>query len=277
MVANSQGQRERKDPRIFFKLHNGMPEHPKVIGLSDEAFRALVTLWCWSHRNQTDGKVAPAVAVRVAGATAVAELHASEMLEDVDGTYYLHDYLEHQESKAEIEASRETKRRSGSQGGKAAARNRQVQQPLQHVLQQNGSEVSADKDEDEDEEIRDADAPRADVLDLCSALSEALSHNGVKHTIGKRWHTAARLILDNDGRPFDEVIEVIDYATTDDFWKPNILSMPKLRAKYDTLRLQMQRKPPMSNQGSFYARELARIEAKERGGNIVQLQLGTGS
>ena len=131
--------------------------------------------------------------------------------------------------------------------------------------------------EGEKDHHADSDAPRADVLDLCDALSEALTHNGVKHTIGKRWHTAARLILDADGRPFDEVIEVIDYATTDDFWRPNILSMTKLREKYDTLRLQMQRKPPMSNQGSFYARELARIEAKERGGNVVQLQLGTGS
>ena len=273
MVANSQVSRS-KDRRLFFKLHNGMPEHPKVIGLSDEAFRALVTLWCWSHRNQTDGKVAPAVAVRVAGATAVAELLASGMLEDVDGVYYLHDYLEHQESKAEIEASREAKRRSGAQGGMAAARKRLEQQLLQQeqqqLLQQNGSEVSADKDEDQS-------SARADVRDLCDALSEALTHNGVKHTIGKRWHTAARLILDSDGRPFDEVIEVIDYATTDDFWRPNILSMTKLREKYDTLRLQMQRKPAMSNQGSFYARELARIEAKERGGNVVQLQLGTGS
>lgn len=279
MVANSQGKRSYKDPRIFFKLHNGMPEHPKIISLSDEAFRALVTLWCWSHRNQTDGTVAPAVAVRVAGATAVAELHASEMLEDVDGTYYLHDYLEHQESKAEIKASRETKRRSGAQGGMAAARKRLEQQLLQQEqqqpLQQNGSEVSADKDEDKDE---DQSSARADVRDLCDALSEALTHNGVKHTVGKRWHTAARLILDSDGRPLDEVIEVIDYATTDDFWRPNILSMTKLREKYDTLRLQMRRAPAMSNQGSFYARELARIEAKERaGGNVVQLQLGAGS
>ena len=277
MVANPQASRS-KDQRLFFKLHNGMPEHPKVIGLSDEAFRALVTLWCWSHRNQTDGKVAPAVAVRVAGATAVAELLASGMLEDVDGVYYLHDYLEHQESKAEIEASRETKRRSGAQGGMAAARKRLEQQLLQQeqqqLLQQNGSEVSADKDEDKDE---DQSSARADVRDLCDALSEALTHNGVKHTIGKRWHTAARLILDSDGRPFDEVIDVIDFATAHDFWRAHILSMPKLRAKYDTLRLQMQRAPEMSRQGSFYARELARIEAKERGGNVVQLQLGTGS
>ena len=274
MVANSQASRS-KDQRLFFKLHNGMPEHPKVIALSDEAFRALVTLWCWSHRNQTDGKVAPAVAVRVAGATAVAELLASGMLEDVDGVYYLHDYLEHQESKAEIEASREAKRRSGAQGGMAAARKRLEQQLLQQEqqqpLQQNGSEVSADKDEDKDE---DQSSARADVRDICSALSEALTHNGVKHTIGKRWHTAARLILDADGRPFDEVIEVIDYATTDDFWRPNILSMTKLREKYDTLRLQMQRKLPMSRQDEVLRREWARINAEESGDVLPMRQIG---
>ena len=128
-----------------------------------------------------------------------------------------------------------------------------------------------------DTDHADADAPRDDVRDLCLALSEALTHNGVKHKIGKGWHDSARLILDADSRPFDEVIDVIDFATAHDFWRAHILSMPKLRAKYDTLRLQMQRAPEMSRQGSFYARELARIEAKERGGNVVQLQLGTGS
>lgn len=286
MVANPDAPRGRKDTRLFFKLHNGMPEHPKVIGLSDEAFRALVTLWCWCHRNQTDGRVASAVAVRIAGATAVAELLASGMLEQVDEGYYLHDYLEHQESKAEIESSRAQKRNSGSEGGKAAARKRLEQQALQHSLQQplqqNGSEPVADKDQDQDEErtSANADAPRADVLDLCAILSEALTHNGVKHTVGKGWHTAARLMLDTDGRDFNDVVEVIDFATTDDFWRPNILSMPKLREKYDTLRLQMQRRPQMSRSGSFFQAELARIEQQEREqrrGNVIPLQLGAGA
>ena len=119
-----------------------------------------------------------------------------------------------------------------------------------------------------------SDEPRADVRDLCDALSESLTHNGVRHTVGKAWHTAARLILDKDARPFDEVIEVIDYATTDDFWRPNILSMPKLREKYDTLRLQMQRKPAMSRQDEVLRREWARIHAEEGGDVLPMRQIG---
>lgn len=34
-----------------------MPEHPKIEGLSDKAFRALVELWCYCGRNRTDGIV----------------------------------------------------------------------------------------------------------------------------------------------------------------------------------------------------------------------------
>ena len=34
-----------------------LPEHPKVEGLSDKAFRALITLWCYCGRQRTDGAV----------------------------------------------------------------------------------------------------------------------------------------------------------------------------------------------------------------------------
>ena len=52
---------------------------------------------------------------------------------------------------------------------------------------------------------------------------------------------AARLILDRDKRPEDEVHRVIEWATSDDFWKPNILSAVKLRSRYDQLRLSAER------------------------------------
>jgi len=34
-----------------------LPEHPKVEGLSDKAFRVLIELWCYCGRNRTDGIV----------------------------------------------------------------------------------------------------------------------------------------------------------------------------------------------------------------------------
>jgi len=45
------------DYRLFIKLHNGFPEHPKAVGLTDRAFRNLIELWCYCSRNLTDGLV----------------------------------------------------------------------------------------------------------------------------------------------------------------------------------------------------------------------------
>jgi hypothetical protein len=45
-------------------------------------------------------------------------------------------------------------------------------------------------------------------------------------------------MLDADGRSLAEVKSVMRWSQADDFWRSNVLSMPKFREKYDTLRLQ---------------------------------------
>ncbi len=88
---------------------------------------------------------------------------------------------------------------------------------------------------------RESEPPprRIDVERLLEALVAGLTANDVKPTITDRWRNDLRLILDKDGREMNEAISVIKFATTDKFWKSNILSASKLREKYDTLRLQM--------------------------------------
>lgn len=88
---------------------------------------------------------------------------------------------------------------------------------------------------------RPPDPPRADVESLCSRLLQRIREHGSKGTISKRWRAEARLLLDRDGRPLDEALRLIDWATADAFWKPNILSMPTFRERYDQLRLQASR------------------------------------
>lgn len=88
---------------------------------------------------------------------------------------------------------------------------------------------------------RPSDPPRDDVDKLCSTLLDRLRANEVKATIGKRWRTEARLLLDRDHRPLDEALRLIHWATSDSFWRGNIHSMPTFRAQYDKLRLQAQR------------------------------------
>jgi hypothetical protein len=92
-------------------------------------------------------------------------------------------------------------------------------------------------------EVVVASQPRSDVTRLCDHLADRIAGNGAKRpSIGKGWHDAARLMLDNDGRTEQEIHGAIDWCQTDEFWRSNILSMPKLREKYEQLRLQAQRR-----------------------------------
>lgn len=83
---------------------------------------------------------------------------------------------------------------------------------------------------------------REDVERLCTHLQEAVVSNGSRRPpITKAWRNAARLLLDKDGRTETQVHAAIDWCQQDEFWRGNILSMPKLREKYDQLRLQAMR------------------------------------
>ena len=83
---------------------------------------------------------------------------------------------------------------------------------------------------------------RVDVDRICRHLADRIEQNGSKRpTITVRWRESARLLLDRDQRSVEQVIRAIDWCQADEFWRANILSMPKLREKYDQLRLAAQR------------------------------------
>jgi hypothetical protein len=85
-------------------------------------------------------------------------------------------------------------------------------------------------------------APRADVDALCTHLADRIEANGSKRpTIGQRWRDAARRLIDIDGRTEQQIHAAIDWCQGDEFWRSNILSMPKLREKYEQMRLQASR------------------------------------
>lgn len=91
----------------------------------------------------------------------------------------------------------------------------------------------------------DADAPREDVKRICLHLAAWIERNGSKaprDPLSKRWTEAARLLIDVDGRTVEQIERAIDWCQQDDFWRSNILSMPKLRERYDQIRLAAQRK-----------------------------------
>lgn len=107
---------------------------------------------------------------------------------------------------------------------------------------------------------------RPDVERLCYHLADRIEANGSKRPeITKRWRSAARLMLDRDGRTEQQITAAIDWCQGNEFWRANILSMPKLREKYDQLRLQATR----ANGGGHKSTTAERVnEAREAGRRV---------
>lgn len=94
-------------------------------------------------------------------------------------------------------------------------------------------------------------ARRSDVESICTHLADRIEANGSKRpAVTRRWRDAARLLLDLDGRTEAQVHTAIDWCQADEFWRSNVLSMPKLRAKYDQLRLAAARGQPNGHRPS---------------------------
>ena len=63
-----------------------------------------------------------------------------------------------------------------------------------------------------------------------------------------KWLDAMDKIERLNGYTVDQIKAVIEWSQQDEFWKSNILSVPKLREKIDTLIMQMQRaRKPVTN------------------------------
>lgn len=117
------------------KLDDSFPDHPKIMGLSDAAFRLYVTGLCYANRQLTDGlvpKAWPAIKRK-----ALSELLAAGLWEDAHSFYGIHDFLIYNKPRSEVMAQREAKTAAGAKG--AASRwhrdgNAPVPDPSRPVL-----------------------------------------------------------------------------------------------------------------------------------------------
>lgn len=107
--------------RLYIKLHNGFPEHPKTGDLSDRAFRNLVELWCYCSRNLTDGIVTKTQSKKILTPKSLRELLDAGYVIEHENVYEMHDYLNHQMSAQEVSDLREHRKAAGKLGGKAKA------------------------------------------------------------------------------------------------------------------------------------------------------------
>lgn len=113
-----------KDRRLYGRFTLDFADSPKIAPLSDAAFRALVEMTLHSRRMLDDGFLDARIVDRKWKPRAIKELLNNDVtnpsLSVVDGGYRIHDFEEHQQTRADIEK----KRSAGSKGGQASAQSR---------------------------------------------------------------------------------------------------------------------------------------------------------
>lgn len=95
----------------WVRVDDNFPDHPKVDGLSDLAFRLHVAALCYCNRLLTDGDIPKGKEKRLTPKTnvssAVDELLEAGLWHDEGDRWRIHDYLDFQPDKAKVTAERE--------------------------------------------------------------------------------------------------------------------------------------------------------------------------
>lgn len=136
-----------KDKRTFITVAVDMPDHPKFASLSKAQKFLIIEAWCHCRKYTTDGFIDLATwrkmdtkrnreAVEATGILVPISDGLRTDCEPIPEKFREHDsktfsesgvlfldFLEHQQSRAEIETAREAKKVAGSKGGKARAAN----------------------------------------------------------------------------------------------------------------------------------------------------------
>jgi hypothetical protein len=97
----------------YARLDNNAPWGPKVQALSDAEFRAWVTSLCYSDQFLTDGHIPDAALRVITPSPRVRQSLVAKGMWHANGDgIHIHDYLQHQRSRAEVEAAQGKARRA---------------------------------------------------------------------------------------------------------------------------------------------------------------------
>jgi hypothetical protein len=250
----------------WFKIDDGFWSHPKILGLSSDAIALWVRAGAWASGQLTDGAVPGyAIAMFQASPETVHELVECDLWTVTSAGYQFHDWAQYQRSRAEVMAERNANKERQKRHRDEQKRRRAEEAAGGTAGTTNGGSDAVDHGEsngvtDGDDNARrytppdptrpdqvstDVDtSPEASKLAsettmLCNLLADLIAANGSKRpTIGKAWHTAARLMLTADGRDVDKAANLIRWSQQHRFWQSKVMSMPTFRADYDKMRLQ---------------------------------------
>lgn len=131
-------------------IEHNLYESPKLVGVSDKAFRAYIEAILYSGKHLTDGFLDERIVSRMWGLEAAEELATNDPTNPswsrVDGGWKIYGFCERQNTKADVDAMRERK----SVAGKASAAKRQqeanrkateIQQAVEQKLNTGSTEV----------------------------------------------------------------------------------------------------------------------------------------
>ena len=121
--------------------------------------------------------------------------------------------------------------------------NEQSKEKESKVNESNIVEDAADKNtfNDDSVEIRLSKYLYSKILEIKA---------NVKEPDYQKWATHIDLLIRTDKESPNTIKNVIDYATSDSFWKSNILSTSKLRKQFSRLEIQMNEKGSSNNNNS---------------------------
>ncbi|MGM9473171.1 hypothetical protein ACS5PJ_14350 [Pseudarthrobacter sp. YS3] len=248
----------------WFKMDDGFANSKPVLRIPRRYRLQAVGLWAlagtWSAKEETDGFIPEYVLEELCGTAGVAnQLVQAGLWETVSGSsehptsilstsssdpqlpgWVYRNWSKYQPTKAELEENREKERirkanyRMSQRDTKGTGSG---QTEGHHPESEHPDPTRPDPTIKEEAKASSAQT-REDVDHLCTLLADMVEGNGSKRPeISTTWTDEARRLLDLDGREFAKAENLIRWSQRDTFWRKNILSMTKFRAKYDQLRL----------------------------------------
>lgn len=145
----------RDDKRLFAPFPIEMDEHPKIIGLSDAAFRAIFEATFYSRRMMSDGFLDERVVLKRWGQAVADELGSNDPERPswirVENGWRIHDFEKHHPLKADIEAKRTRTSERRSEAGRIGNEKRWGRKDIANGSQSDSNEDATDRSETETE------------------------------------------------------------------------------------------------------------------------------
>lgn len=265
----------------WIKVHNSMPQHPKLLRAGDRAAWLQVCGLCYANEHLTDGFIPrhalPVVAPGVRGAEKLARLLVDVgMWDEVDDGWRIHDYTDHQRSAEEVR-----ERRSKDAARKAVARSTPSPRGLPTGLRGESARIEKKRGEKTKDTSSDADRAGKEIEKAtdddranCRLFAELVRQRNPKAKIPESgtpahagWYRDMRLLRDRDGNAADEITTVIRWIFTDasrdaTFWGTTVAAPSGLREHYPQIWAKMTAAassvaPTVESSAEFLARRKA--------------------